>query len=204
MAKLMTQSEYARYCGVNKSTVNRWIKNGRIEIAPTGLIDVAAADKMRYLTESSMPHHQARKEQFEDQWQRNRSQSPQSDPAGDDAGQSVTLPSCDAQIAPEPPLGPESVILRTKIAALREREAKAELANLEIDQRTGLLVDRADVEYVLADYAAILVGQMERLADRLTPEVMTANNDSAAIHKIIDDSAREILNELSAKLNQKS
>ena len=64
MSKLVTQAEFARMCGVNRSTVHKWIGAGRIQTEPSGLIDPEAAARMRDATESPMPHHQARKAQF--------------------------------------------------------------------------------------------------------------------------------------------
>ena len=62
----VTQAEFARLAGVNRSTVHRWIQNGRIEADAHGLIDPDAAARMRDATESPMPHHQARKAQFDE------------------------------------------------------------------------------------------------------------------------------------------
>jgi hypothetical protein len=62
---IVTRAEYARHAGVNRSTVTRWIEAGRIPSRPDGLIDQAQADQMRDVTESPLPHHQARKAQIE-------------------------------------------------------------------------------------------------------------------------------------------
>ena len=62
--KRVTQAEFARLAGVNRSTVTRWLQNGRIQADPSRLIDPDAALKMRAATESPLPHHQARKEQW--------------------------------------------------------------------------------------------------------------------------------------------
>jgi hypothetical protein len=61
----VTQAEFARLSGVNRSTVHRWIQNGRIETDAHGLIDPDTAARMREATESPLPHHQARKAQFD-------------------------------------------------------------------------------------------------------------------------------------------
>lgn len=61
------QAEFARLANVNRSTVNRWIQSGRIEVGPDGMIDVAQAMRQRTATESPEPRHQARKAQFDEQ-----------------------------------------------------------------------------------------------------------------------------------------
>ena len=66
MTARVTQAEFARITGVNRSTVHRWIQNGRIEVDAQGLIDPGAAARMRDATESPLPHHQARKAQFDE------------------------------------------------------------------------------------------------------------------------------------------
>ena len=55
MKKRVTQAEFARICGVNRSTVSKWIKNQRIQADENGLIDPVAASAMREATESPMP-----------------------------------------------------------------------------------------------------------------------------------------------------
>jgi hypothetical protein len=65
MSKLVTQAEFARMCGVNRSTVNQWVRRGRIKKDAGGLIDQNLAMGMKESTESKRPHHQARKAQFE-------------------------------------------------------------------------------------------------------------------------------------------
>ena len=42
----MTAGEYAAYADVNKSTVCRWLQNGRIEKGADGLINRLEADVM--------------------------------------------------------------------------------------------------------------------------------------------------------------
>ncbi len=46
---LVSQAEYARITGVNRSTICREIKTGKIPVRPDGLIDVRRADRARRL-----------------------------------------------------------------------------------------------------------------------------------------------------------
>ena len=47
MSKFVTAKEYAKLRGLNKSTVNRQIRDGKIPRQPDGLVDAAAADAGR-------------------------------------------------------------------------------------------------------------------------------------------------------------
>jgi hypothetical protein len=43
----MSQSEYARHCGVRRQLVHKWIAAGKIPVLPNGTIDAVAADRAR-------------------------------------------------------------------------------------------------------------------------------------------------------------
>lgn len=203
---LMTKAAYARRIGVSPSTITKWIAAGRITVEPNGRIDSEKADQMREMTESALPHHQARKAQFDEL--RAARASDNATEGATDAPQPSQPPQTETA-TPMPPVRPskmdeavaaEKILIRTKLAAMKEREAKAELANLEIDQRAGLLVERSEVEFVLSEYAEQIKSQLGRLADRLTSEILSVGMDRAAIHRIIDESSQEILHEISARL----
>jgi DNA-binding transcriptional MerR regulator len=61
----VTQAELARALGVAKSTVTKYKKAGRIRFDEHGLIDLDTARAQILDTESPLPHHQARKRQWE-------------------------------------------------------------------------------------------------------------------------------------------
>jgi len=159
--------------------VTRWIQRGRIAVEDNGRIDPEKADRMRALTESELPHHQARKAQIELEKQMDRARSV--DAAEPDS---------------------EEVSKRLKMAMMREREAKAEAAALELDKQVGLLVERGEVEHLLKDFGATLTGLVESLADRLAPVVAGRQGDNAAIHADIERAARELLEEMEAHMRR--
>lgn len=77
----------------------------------------------------------------------------------------------------------------------RLAEANAKLKEKELAERTGALVPREDVDFVLNDYGATLRGLLENLADRLAPQVYplgTLEETHAAISEAIDDLQREM------------
>ena len=137
----VTRSQFARLCGVNRSTVTRWLQNGRIAADPAGMIDPEAAQRMRLATESPMPQHQARKARFDEAREGAATPEPASaaqEPAGDESEFT----------------GMEDLGHQLKRATVDLQRRKAEMQAIEIDKATGTLVEMADVHYVLGDLGA--------------------------------------------------
>ncbi len=183
MNKRVTQAAFARICDVNRSTVSRWIKNGRIERGDDGLIDAAAAHKMREATESPLPHHQARKVQIETEKAAGETEHGK--------GESDDRPRAD------------EIGRRLKYATMKEREAKAEMAEMERDRQAGDLVDRSDIDFVLEDFGQTLRGMLEGLPDRLSPALAAHRGDVAKIHSDLEGVARDLLNEISGHTSRR-
>jgi phage terminase Nu1 subunit (DNA packaging protein) len=76
-----------------------------------------------------------------------------------------------------------------------DRKEIAIMRQMERRKLEGDLVDRADVDFVLNDYGATLRGLLERLADRLSPQVYplkTLEETHAAISEASDELQREL------------
>ena len=180
----VTQAEFARMAGVNRSTVHRWLQNGRIEADAHGLIDPDAAARMREATESPMPHHQARKAQF--------------DEAREGVGQGGAEKT---QQAGQEAQQPATHGLQKPADVYMAR--KAEKIALEIDKMAGALVERADVDFVLADFGNTLRDLLESLPDRVSPSVARHRGDVGAIHAELSGVAADLLNEISEHMKRK-
>ena len=178
----VSQAAYARRIGVDPSTVTRWIQNGRISRLPNGLIDPEQADREREATESPLPHHQARKTQFEEA-KAEKAQAP-------------------ADREPEP--SSEALGLALKRETWKLQKAKAEQANLELDKAAGLLVERSEVEFLLRDLAAMLQSQLDGMAAKLAPSLSAHRGDVTAIQSEIESFARDLLTELAAHLERQA
>jgi hypothetical protein len=174
----LNQADYARRIGVNPSTVNRWIKRGRIRLRPDGLIDPETADRERLVSESPMPHHQARKAQFEEAW--------------------TAPPPARAEDA----LSSDELSRALKLETYRLQKAKADQANLELDRAAGLLVERVEVEYLLADLAATLQSKLGSIPALLGPALAAHRGDVGAIHQELEAVTRDLLTELAAHLER--
>lgn len=186
----VSQAEFARLCGVNRSTVTRWLKAGRIQADATGRLDPQAAQRMRLATESPLPHHQARKAQFDDaRADGDVGEGASVAPAGSDAG---------VELSPLENLGHQ-----LKRATVDLQRNKAELAAMELDKLAGALVERAEVDFVIGDFGATLRGLLEGLPDRLAGEIAAHQGDVNAIHKSLEDAARELLLAVSAQMERR-
>ncbi len=179
MSKRITQAEFARICGVNRSTVSKWVKAGRIHLGSDKRLDKDAALQMREITESHAPHHQARKAQIEA-----------------DKKEPLHEPSADQNEA-------KRIAIKLKIATMREREAKAAMAEMDRQKQAGQLIDREDVDYVLKDLGHTLRALMESLPDRLSSELAGYRGDVNAIHSALDNAGRELLEEISTHMARK-
>ena len=198
----MTQAEFARYCGVNRSTVTRWIQNGRIQALPSGLIDAEAAAQMREATASPLPMHLARKAQFDDARAASNSatppatgatQAPDAPQAGflDDGGGGALTQAAKLGIA-------------LKLETYKLQKAKAETANMELDKLIGTLVDRAEVDFVLADFGNTLRALLESLPDRLAGQLAALRGDTNAIHKALEDALHDTLQDMAENMKRKT
>lgn len=188
MTQRVTQAEFARIARVNRSTVTRWIRNGRISLGADGRIDVARAMREREATESPMPHHQARKAQIDEQ--KSAGVAPGSNGAAPPGNSGeLTTDSSVAQIS-----------AGLKLETYRLQKAKAEKAALELDQMAGALVERAEVEFVLDDFGQVLRSLLESMADRLSGPLAGHRGDTNAIHKDLEDAAHDLLTEISAHM----
>lgn len=210
----VTQAEFARLCGVNKSTVTRWIQNGRIERDAHGLIDPEAAAEMRAATESPMPHHQARKDQLDEMRASGAFSGPGEYHGTAQAGiaqHGATVAATDGVIASaarqssqttEPMPAMEKLGQALKLETYKLQKAKAERENMALDKESGALVERAEVDYVLADFGNSLRGLLEGLPDRMTHECLRIR-DAAEMHKHLADTMADILTEMADLMKRK-
>lgn len=187
MTARLTQSEFARLRGVNRSTVHRWLANGRIQADERGMIDPAAAALSLDATESPLPHHQARKAQFDEARAGhgiNQAEKTQHGPA--------------APHEPVPAI--EKIGAALKLETYKLQKAKAERENMELDKLAGALVERAEVELVLADFGATLRGLLENLPTRLHAVHQGDHQKITEIECVAADLLNEIVDHMHRKM----
>lgn len=194
---ILTQSEFARQVGVSRQAVNQAIRNGRISVNAHGQLDLgdASAAQVWDSTASPLPQHEARRAQFQEA----------------KAGGSPTPPEKTAQNAPSAVTGAvseampavEKIGAALKLETYKLQKARAERENIAIDQAVKLLVERAEVDFVLADLGNILRGTLEGMADRLAPVLAAHRGDVTAIHRTLEDTAHDLLAEMAAGAERK-
>lgn len=101
---------------------------------------------------------------------------------------------------PPAPRGPTPVpdgLDAMGIARLKREEAAAELLALRLDREAGLLVLKADVDFVLADFGAMVRTSLEDMPARIAGALV--GRAAADICRILDDEVVNILNNLVSK-----
>jgi len=181
--KAMSQSEFAAHMGVNKSTVSRWISNGRITLMESGKIDPDSAASSLRATESPEPHHQARIEQI--------------------AAEKAARAAQGQKIQDAMP-GAERLGLALKHETFKLRKADAEIREMERAKIAGTLGETERFEFVIADIGLTLRNILQSLPDRLAPVLSAHRGDVSSIHSTLVDTTHDLLNEISDHMRRKS
>lgn len=202
---LITQAEFARQKGVNRSTVNRWIERKRLTLTPDGLVDVAAAERSLTLTASPYAHHEARAAQTGGNATVAPTATHDNSPATSPQGALPLENGAGAgDAAGKAPDASEIAALALKQARARREHADAERSEMERDKQAKLLVQRSDVEFVMDDFGRTTGNLLDRLADRYVPTVAACGGDPARIHAALSEAARDIRRELAAYLTRRA
>lgn len=189
----LTQAAFARLCKVNRSSVSRAVKRGRLVltdgmVAVPALADPAASLEERalslWLTSASAdPHHQARLQQLQEAREKKA--------ALQQTAEGVADPREDMHA----PQSMESINLRIKRADAVKRENEARKSEIERLAMEGEYLLKEAVDYALRDHTAVLRRELENLADRLAPVVHPLET-AEEIHAAIGRAAEEVLKTL--------
>lgn len=217
MAARITQAEFARREGVGRSTVTRWIDNGRISPpGADGKLDYEQAHQERLDTESPLPKHQAAKAWHDaDKRERAAAAAATSAATGDPGhanGQTDAQPGTQPGPAAAPAPAARSDLTdqqanlsaALKLETYKLQKAKAEQANLALDRDAGLLVERAIIEYLLRDLGEILRSELSSFADLHTPTIANVRGDSHAVHRQLDEATHATLERLADHLHRRA
>lgn len=90
-----------------------------------------------------------------------------------------------------------------RLETYRLQQARAETASRELEKAAGLLVERTEVNYVLAVFIHTLRALLQSLPDRLAAAIATHRENVAAIHAEIDGVSKDLLNELSETMERR-
>jgi hypothetical protein len=175
-----TLSEFARLLDVQPSYVTKLKQAGRLVLIGNE-VDVEASKALIKQTESGRRPDVGKRHSQNREAPLPPPSPTDADPMGSDA------PSLLDDATPQ--IGTRAYWERV------DREEIARMRQMERRKLEGELVDRADVDFVLNDYGATLRGLLERLADRLSPQVYplkTLEETHAAISEAVDDLQREL------------
>lgn len=195
----LTPAAFARQKDVNKSTVSRWIKSGRIRLDEAGRIDPVAAEQRLIATASPYAHHEARATQHGVAGAATPA-APYSPPAAPTGAQGA-LPLDNPAVVG---VAIDDATLRLKQARAKREEAEAERASMELAQAAKELIPRAAVEFVLDDIGRTTASLLDRLADRYAPAIASCGGDIARIHAVLTEAARDFRVELAHHMTRKA
>lgn len=171
MSQTASLSEFAAIINRVPSYVTKLKQSGRLVLDERGKVRVEES-KARILETESGQHERGREYQRGQRGEQEPQEGEGEDPEAD-ATKRNTRAFHDNRIA----------------------AANADMRELEAAKAKGELVDRADVDFVLNDYGATVRGLLQRLADRLSPQVYplkTLEETHAAIVEAVDELQREL------------
>lgn len=143
-----TKADFARRLGRDRSYVTRLGQKGRLVLTDDG----------RVLVDESLARIEAtRGVRFDmsKHWEENRGREGEDRPH-------KPVPSV---------LDTEEIGRRTRVAQMRKEEAEAEKRHRELEELTGALVRRDEIQRALANAVAVILGQIENMPDRIAPQV---------------------------------
>jgi phage terminase Nu1 subunit (DNA packaging protein) len=162
---LVSRAEYARRRGCSHTAVNKAVKAGKIPLAPgTDLIDPAVADLA---------------------WAMNRDQAQKSAIAGDGPHTRAASPIAMPALSVVPQEGTRAE------AELRKEQAKATLAEIQVQRAKGEVVEVADVQQALSELVMTVKARMLGIPGKLGLRF------GLAAQRLAEDEIRTALEELS-------
>lgn len=188
--RFVPRSEFARIRGCAASYVTKLGHQGRLVLDATGkLVDVAATiallertdDPARGGDRTGKPDTATSAPVSAAQAPRDSSAAPSAPPSAEDGTQRHGLTMEGAY----------------KTAATRERIAKARLAELELAEKAGALVLRAEVEAAVFGLARQAMDALDAIPDRLSAQ-LAAVTDAAAVHQLLSAELRNVMRDLAA------
>ncbi len=180
----LTQAEFARLQGWNKSTVTRLKQAGRLVMDGYGHVDVAASlDRIRET--GGMRFDVAERHAA----QRAGNEAAKVGAGGTaGAGEGVGV----GAVAIAPPAPDGALGERRADAQARKESALADLAEMDVKQKRGELIPKADVDLALRSFAASVRARLDVLPDQLAPLVSPVT-DLDEIHALLAEHCRSIL-----------
>ncbi len=189
-SQFVTRSEFARIRGCSQPYVTKLGHQGRLVLDASGkLVDVAATIALLERTDDPA--------RGGDRTSKPATATSAPVSAAQDAGQGSAPAAAPAAAGGDTqPRTPDSDGAY-KTAATRERITKARLAELELAEKAGTLVRRAEVEAAIFGLSRQAMDALDAIPDRLSAQ-LAAVTDPAAVHKLLSDELRNVMRDLAA------
>lgn len=175
----LTQSQFARHLGVDRAYITRLKQAGRLVMTDDGKVKVAESEARIAATADPAKDQVAARHAAERA------------AAVDGQNQPKTAPEDDA----DPIAGTPDY----QKARARREEANANIAEIELAERAGQLMETSAVVAVLADAGATCRSMLETLPAILAPQLATLSDDHAC-RQLLEEHIGSALNELSDRL----
>lgn len=190
----ITLKQFAGVLGVEPSYVTKLKQAGRLVLDARGRVLVSASKKL--IAETA-----GRSDGARNHWSSKRSQKAA---AAASSGAPVDLPedSDTSASSEETAASDSSAEPRTNSQTYwnrREAAARAQLREMELEERMGKLVDVEVVKGAAANIGTMLRSALETLPDQLAP-ALVGMNDEGQIHAVLIEHMEAVLRDISAKL----
>jgi len=185
MTNTATLSEFAALMNVSPSHITKLKQQGRLVLDGKRVVVKASIRRIRETESGRRPDVKGRHAEHRG------SELPLPTEGGEEAAPG-------GPEDPTPPVGSRAYWER------KDREEIARMREMERRKMEGDLVDREAVDFVLNDYGATLRGLLERLADRLSPQVYpltTLEETHAAISEAVEDLQREMAEAMKRRMD---
>lgn len=169
----VSQSEFARRHGVNRSTVSRWVASGRVKVDEHGRIEDrrTEADEPAAVTETPTPPvAEAMATQGE----------------GSRPGMSESM----------------AMSLALRRASADERQAKAELARREVERLASTLALRSEFDHVLRHFMEMTTAALHEFPRKISLRLAEHAGDATLIHATISGAVNELLDSIAEKMSE--
>lgn len=178
----LTQAQFARHLGVDRAYITRLKQAGRLVMTDDGKVKVAESEARIAATADPAKDQVAARHAAERAVAVDGKKPPKTMAPADDEPD-------------DPPVGTPDY----QKARARREEANANLAEIELAERAGSLMETAAVRAVLADVGATCRAALETLPAILAPQLATLNDDHA-IRQLLEEHINAALNELCDRL----
>lgn len=183
----LNQTQFAKHINVHKTYVTQLKQAGRLVMTDKGKVDVEAS--ILRIKETEDPNRDDVKKRHA------------TDRGADTLVDTIGEPKAEKAKKTKPAKEVDADAASFSKGRAKEQHFKALQAEIEYNERMGLLVKKEDMQAAVADVVSIFRQKIENLPNRVSPELV--GKDLQFIRSRIKDECHEILTELSKDFKQR-